>query len=83
MAGKTALAPVAKFSSVLWLQVTGSFFVLMAFAMGEAVWKAHGALRLPPHNPERLKLYGYAALTALFVYFAVSNFVRAGRRGRR
>ncbi len=83
MAGKSALAPVAKFSSVLWLEVTGAFFGLMAMALSQAVWKAHGALKLPPHSPERLKLYGYATVTGLFVYFAVSNFVRARRRQRR
>ncbi len=83
MAGKSALAPVAKFSSVLWLEVTGAFFGLMAMAMSQAVWKAHGALKLPPHSPERLKLYGYATVTGLFVYFAVSNFMRARKRQRR
>ena len=83
MAGKSALAPVAKFSSVLWLEVTGSFFVLLAVAIGQAVWKARGAMQLPARSPERLRLYVYVALTGLLLYFAVSNFVRASRRQRR
>ena len=83
MAGKSALAPVAKFSSVLWLEVTGTFFALLAAAIGQAVWKARGAMQLPARSPERLRLYVYVALTGLLLYFAVSNFVRARRRQRR
>jgi hypothetical protein len=82
-AGKSAFAPVAKFSSVLWLEVTGTFFGLVAFAMFEGVWRLRAAMQLAPRSPERMKLYGCVALGGLFVYFAVSNFVRAARRGRR
>lgn len=83
MAGKSALAPVAKFSSVLWLEVTGTFFALVALAMCDAVWKLRGAWKLPTMNNERLKLYFCAALATLFLYFTISNFVRAARRQRR
>lgn len=82
-AGRSALAPVAKFSSVLWLEVTGTFFGLMAFAMGEGVWRLRGAMKLASNSPERMKLYGCVALMALFLYFTASNFVRASRRQRR
>jgi hypothetical protein len=82
-AGKSALAPVAKFSSVLWLEVTGTFFALVAFAMFEGVWRLRAAMQMAPRSPERMKLYGCVALGALFVYFAASNFVRAARRQRR
>ncbi|QMV19526.1 hypothetical protein GOB94_13150 [Granulicella sp. 5B5] len=82
-AGKSALAPVAKFSSVLWLEVTGTFFGLVAFAMGEGIWRLRTAMKLAANDPERMKLYACVALMALFAYFAVSNFVRASRRQRR
>jgi hypothetical protein len=82
-AGKSAFAPVAKFSSVLWLEVTGTFFALVAFAMFEGVWRLRAAMQMARNSPERLKLYGCVALGALFVYFAASNFVRAARRQRR
>lgn len=81
-AGKSVLTPVAKFSSVLWLEVTGTFFALMAFAMGEGVYRLRTAFKLASRDPERMKLYGCVALAGLFLYFAVSNFVRAARRGR-
>jgi hypothetical protein len=83
MAGKSALAPVAKFSSVLWLEVTGTFFALVAAAMCEAVWKLRAAWTQPATSNDRLKLYFCAALAALFLYFTISNFVRAARRQRR
>ncbi len=82
-AGKSALAPVAKFSSVLWLEVTGTFFGLVAFAMFEGVWRLRDAMKQAANSPERMKLYACVALGALFVYFATSNFVRAARRQRR
>jgi hypothetical protein len=82
-AGKSALAPVAKFSSVLWLQVTGTFFGLLAMVMFEAVWKLRSALHAAPTSPDRLKFYACSALAALFAYFTTSNFVRASRRQRR
>jgi hypothetical protein len=82
MAGKSALAPVAKFSSVLWLEVTGTFFALVAAAMCEAVWKLRGAWAQPATSNDRIKLYFCATLAALFLYFTISNFVRAARRQR-
>ena len=83
VAGKSALAPVAKFSSVLWLEVTGTFFGLVALVMGEAVWKLRANFHLAPSAPEARKLYMYLAIFLVFLYFAVSSFVRAARRQRR
>ena len=82
-AGKSALAPVAKFSSVLWLELTGVFFGLLAMVMFEAVWKLRPALHAAPMSADRLKFYACTALAALFAYFTISNFVRASRRQRR
>jgi hypothetical protein len=76
-------SPFARFSSVLWLEVTGVFFLLFALVTGEQVWKWHAALRLPPSAPGAQRLYLYVVLFALFGYFTVSSFVRARRRQRR
>jgi hypothetical protein len=83
MAGKSALAPVAKFSSVLWLEVTGVFFGLIALVMGEAVWKLRTDFRLAPTAREAQKAYLYVAIFLVFAYFTISSFVRASRRQRR
>jgi|SRR5215469_771965 len=83
-AGKQAknslVTPVVRFSSVVWLQVTGVFFGLVALTMGMATWKARTALHAAASSPSAVKLYAYIAVCALFTYFAVSSFVRAARK---
>ena len=82
VAGKSVWSPLAQFSSVLWLQVTGSFFLLIAGFFAEGLWKTRGAVRLSIHTPEAEKFWVYAVAFAAFAYFGVSNFVRAWRRER-
>jgi hypothetical protein len=79
IAGRSVWSPVAKFSSVLWLQVTGTFFLLIAAVFAGGLWKVRGAA----HSTDAGRLYVYAAAFAVFTYFGVSNFVRAWRRERR
>jgi hypothetical protein len=80
---RSVWSPFAKFSSVLWLEVTGLFFAIFALITGQQVWKWHAAVRLLPSAPEAQRLYLYTFLFVLFGYFAVSSFVRARRRQRR
>lgn len=79
-AGQSVLAPMKKFSSVLWLEVTGAFFALIALFLAQGVWKLRHAVY---GSAEEHKLAVYAILCAVFVYFTVSNFVRAHRRGKK
>jgi membrane-anchored protein YejM (alkaline phosphatase superfamily) len=81
--GKSVVGPLAKFSSVLWLEVTGAFFAIFAAIAGEEVWKWHAAIHLPASSPDARRLYVYVVLLGLFGYFAVSSFLRARRRSRR
>jgi hypothetical protein len=80
---RSVWSPLSRFSSVLWLEVTGVFFALFALVTGLQVWKSHAAIRLPPSSPDAQRLYVYVVLFALFGYFTVSSFVRASRRQRR
>jgi hypothetical protein len=82
-AGKSAWAPVARFSSVIWLQVTGSFFALIALVLGQSLWVRRAILAQGVGSHEAQKLYGLVVVFLLFAYFAVSNFLRAARRERR
>jgi hypothetical protein len=85
-AGKSALAPLRTFSSVLWLQVTGTFFAVFAVFLGGGVWRLRGDFVAPVTSPEAHKAYFYLLVFLVFAYFAVSNFVRASlreRKGRR
>jgi len=81
--GKSVLTPLKDFSSVIWLQVTGLFFGLFALVMGGAVWKHREDFRLPASDPAAQHAYFYLLVFALFAYFTLSNFVRAGKRERR
>jgi hypothetical protein len=74
------IAPIARFSGTLWLQVSGVFFALVAVTMGVAAWRARAGLHAAASSPQAMKLYICVAVCAVFAYFAVSSFVRAERR---
>ena len=75
--------PLAKFSSVVWLQVTGLFFALLAAFLGEGAWRERAAWRLPMGSHAAEKFWVLVVACGLFAYFCVSNFVRAWLRERR
>ncbi|HEY5382155.1 MAG TPA: hypothetical protein VIJ65_07855, partial [Acidobacteriaceae bacterium] len=79
-ASGSLLHPVKRFSSVLWLQVTGTFFALMAATTGIGAWRLRGALHKSMDSHEAMKLYLCLFVFAVFTYFTVSSFVRAERR---
>jgi len=81
--GRSVWTPVARFSSVLWLQVTGVFFTLLALFLSQGLWKQRGAMRLAIHSHAAGMFYLQLAAFLVFTYFAVSNFVRAHLRERR
>lgn len=80
---RSMMEPVKRFSSVLWLEVTGTFFALLAMGMGEGVWLERNAIHGPLGSVDAQKLYLSVVLFAVFAYFAISGFVRARRAGRR
>ena len=82
-AGRSALAPLATFSSALWLRVTGLFFTLIALAMASGAWRVRDGVH-PSADPGTLRHFWlFSGLAALFAYFAISSFVRAALRERR
>ena len=80
--GRSVWTPVARFSSVVWLQVTGLFFALIAMFLAQGAWKERAALHLPAGSHAAVKFYVLAVAFAVFAYFSVSNFVRAWLRER-
>ena len=81
--GRSFFAPFAKFSSVVSLQVTGTFFALLALVMAQAAWRARAVVHMGWGAAEARKLYLVCGVAFLFAYFAISNFARARRRDRR
>ncbi|MGA8939736.1 MAG: hypothetical protein WB439_11285 [Acidobacteriaceae bacterium] len=81
--GRSIWTPLARFSGVVWLQVTGLFFALIAMFMFQGAWKDRAALHLPFASPRGREFWGLAAAFVVFAYFTVSNFVRAYLKDRR
>ena len=87
--GRAVFEPVKRHSRELWLQITGSFFALLACSMGAGMWALRAQMRAAFHaahahpaalwSADPLKFYVAAAACLMFAYYAVSNFVRAGR----
>ena len=77
--GESIWGPFAHAGSVLWLEVTGLFFGLFGFYFAQNAYKLRHAWR---GGPEQARFLVYCAITAVFLYFAVSSFYRARRKER-
>lgn len=75
-------APLATFSSALWLRVTGCFFGLVALTMTTGAWRLRGAVHSGAEPASLQHFWIFAGFAVLFGYFAVSSFVRARLRER-
>ncbi len=82
-AGRSALAPVRRAGSVLWLELTGTVFAVFALFFAEGLWKLRDGFHQPFSSNEAHKFYLYLVVLLAFVYFAVSSFIRARRREKR
>jgi len=90
--GRATWEPVKRHSRELWLEVTGSFFALLAFSMATGMWALHktvfASFQIAHTNhavlwsQTNLKFYLAAIAFLMFAYFAVSNFIRASRSSR-
>ena len=77
--GEALWGPLVHAGSILWLEISGVFFALFAAFFAQNVYRVRGAWR---GGPERAHLLLYVAGTALFVWFSLSSFLRARRKGR-
>jgi hypothetical protein len=64
----------------LFHQVTGLFFLVFGIAVGYAAFREYRAYTLGKFGPGRAILA--AIIAVMFVYFAISAFVRAGQKRR-
>lgn len=75
---KTTFAHSAKVLHLLFLQVTGVFFVSFAALGSLAGWREYQKWHAGKIGPG--KMYLALAFSALFLWFAVSSFWRAGKK---
>jgi hypothetical protein len=78
--GQAFWEPLKHVSATLWLEITGLFFALFALFFGQNAWNTRTSVL---HGPEHAHFLLYAVATLIFLYFCVSSFVKAARRGRR
>lgn len=71
------LRPFRRAGGIVWLEVTGAFFLLFALAFARALWRMRTGWLNGEDQPGFLF---FAALMAVFFYLGVSSFWRARRR---
>jgi hypothetical protein len=81
--GRSVWSPLARVSGVLWLEVTGSIYAVIALGIGQAAFLRRADLRLAISDPAAERAWLMVVIFSLFAYFAVSSFVRAHRRSRK
>ncbi len=81
--GRSVWSPLARVSGVLWLEVTGSIYAVIALGIGQAAFLRRADLRLGISDPAAERAWLMVVIFSLFAYFAVSSFVRAHRRSRK
>ena len=69
--------PFTRVGGILWLEVTGAFFLLFALVFASFVWKLRASLA---HGPDHNRVLGEAAMAVVFLYLGLSSFWRARRR---
>ena len=77
---RLTISRVSQVLHLLFLQVAGVFFLAFAAAGGIAAWREYLAWHAGKIGPGKMYLAG--AFGALFLWFAVSSFWRAGKSGR-
>lgn len=73
------LRPFRRVGGILWLEVTGVFFLLPVVVFAPYLWRAVVDY---PHSADHKALWVTAIVMAVFLYLGLSSFWRAGRRSR-
>lgn len=80
--GEAVWKPMVRSGKVLWLEVTGVFFGLVALFGAQGIW-LHRAGALANASPDERKHFWLAAGMAIgFGYFCFTSFLSANRKNR-
>jgi hypothetical protein len=69
--------PFRRIGGVLWLEVTGVFFLLPVVVFAPTLWRTRASFA---HGPDHRSFVSAAIVAAIFFYLGVSSFWRARRR---
>ncbi|MFZ1086327.1 MAG: hypothetical protein WAN35_15295 [Terracidiphilus sp.] len=71
------LRPFHRIGAILWLEITGVFFLLPVVVFAPRLWATRANWA---HGPDHWRFLVTAAVMALFLYLSVSSFWRARKR---
>jgi len=71
------LRPFRRVGGIIWLEVTGVFFLLPVIVFGPTVWRTRASYA---HGPDHSTFLISAGVVLVFLYLGVSSFWRARRR---
>jgi hypothetical protein len=71
------LKPIRRAGGILWLEVTGAFFLLPVVVFAPTLWRARMSWL---HGPDHRSFWAAAFVVPLFLYLGLSSFWRARRR---
>jgi hypothetical protein len=78
--GQAFFGPFARVSRSLLLELSGLLFAMFALFFAQNAWRTRAsAVRGPDHAHFLL----YLIIGAVFLYFSISSFFKANRRGKR
>lgn len=71
------LRPFRRVGGIVFLEVTGAFFLLFVIVFGDWAWRLRANY---VHGPEHLKFLVAAGMAVVFLYLSVSSFWRSRQR---
>jgi hypothetical protein len=74
------LRPFRRVGGILWLEVTGVFFLLPVVVFAPSLGRE---IQAYPHTADHRTLWATTGVVAVFLYLGVSSFWRAHRRSKR
>jgi hypothetical protein len=80
--GQAFWTPMVRSSKVLWLEVTGVFFGIVALFGAQGAWMHRAGVFAGSTSAQRKDFWLAAAMAIAFSYFCISSFLRANRKNR-
>jgi len=73
------LQPFRRVGGILWLEITGAFFLLPVVVFAPTVWRTRASWA---SGPDHRTFLASSIVVALFLYLGLSSFWRARRKSR-
>lgn len=71
------LRPFQRVGGILWLEVTGIFFLIFVVAFAPVLWRTRLSYA---HGPDQRTFWAAAVIMAVFLYLSISSFWKARKR---